>query len=198
MRITDVQSLSPDFQTRIAQVLMAGFAGHSPASWPDLASAEREVDDSMAVGGISRVALDEHDQVLGWIAAKSSYDGHVWELHPLVVHPAYQGQGIGSALVRDLEEQVGLRGGVTLMLGSDDEDNSTSLGGVDLYPDPLAHLRIIRKLKRHPYTFYLKLGFSVVGVIPDANGPGKPDIWLAKRVNWGDACVARTNNHTIQ
>jgi aminoglycoside 6'-N-acetyltransferase I len=27
-----------------------------------------------------------------------------------------------------------------------------------------------------------KLGFSVVGVVPDANGLGKPDILMAKRV----------------
>jgi aminoglycoside 6'-N-acetyltransferase I len=30
--------------------------------------------------------------------------------------------------------------------------------------------------------FYRKLGFVIVGVVPDANGPGKPDILMAKRV----------------
>jgi aminoglycoside 6'-N-acetyltransferase I len=30
--------------------------------------------------------------------------------------------------------------------------------------------------------FYQKLGYVIVGVIPDANGPGKPDIMMAKRV----------------
>ena len=40
----------------------------------------------------------------------------------------------------------------------------------------------IKNLKGHPYEFYQKVGFVLVGVIPDANGPGKPDIVMAKRV----------------
>ena len=40
----------------------------------------------------------------------------------------------------------------------------------------------IRNLNNHPYEFYLKVGFAIVGVIPDANGPGKPDIMMAKSV----------------
>ena len=34
----------------------------------------------------------------------------------------------------------------------------------------------------HPYEFYQRLGFTIVGVMPDANGPGRPDIFLAKRI----------------
>jgi aminoglycoside 6'-N-acetyltransferase I len=44
----------------------------------------------------------------------------------------------------------------------------------------------IRNLKRHPYEFYHKQGYAIVGVIPDANGLGKPDIMMAKRVAQGD------------
>jgi aminoglycoside 6'-N-acetyltransferase I len=106
----------------------------------------------------------------------------VWELHPLVVDPAHQGQGIGRALVADLERQVRDRGGLTLQLGSDDVDNMTTLSGVDLYPNVLEHLAALRNLRRHPYEFYQKLSFVVVGVVPDANGFGKPDILMAKRV----------------
>jgi aminoglycoside 6'-N-acetyltransferase I len=91
-------------------------------------------------------------------------------------------QGIGRALVADLEARVRERGATTLWLGTDDEDGRTSLAKTDLYPDPLQHLAAIRNLRRHPYGFYEKLGFVVVGVLPDANGFGKPDILMAKRV----------------
>ena len=66
---------------------------------------------------------------------------------------------------------------------ADDEDNRTSVGGVDLYPNVLEHLANIKNLHRHPYEFYQKLGYVIVGIIPDANGKGKPDIFMAKRVN---------------
>ena len=44
------------------------------------------------------------------------------------------------------------------------------------------HVARIRNLKGHPYEFYQKLGYVIVGVIPDANGPGKPDIIMARRI----------------
>jgi aminoglycoside 6'-N-acetyltransferase I len=101
---------------------------------------------------------------------------------PLVVSPAHQRQGIGRQLVADLEEQVHQRGGITLYLGSDDEMGLTSLSNTDLYPNPLEHLAKLQDLRGHPFSFYQKVGFAVVGVIPDANGWGKPDIFLAKRI----------------
>lgn len=162
--------------------MWAAFQGFTPA-WPDLASAREELADSLNPDRISRVALSADNQALGWIAGQPIYDGHVWELHPLAVAPAYQGQGVGRALVLDFEAQVRAQGGLTVYLGTDDEDERTTLGGVDLFPDVLPKVVRIGNLRRHPYEFYVRLGYVIVGVVPDANGPGKPDIMLAKRVS---------------
>jgi aminoglycoside 6'-N-acetyltransferase I len=141
-----------------------------------------EVRDALEPGKICRVALDSSGAVLGWTGGIPTYGGNVWELHPLVVRPDRQRQGIGRALVADLESQVRDRGGLTLWLGSDDEDDMTSLSGVDLYDDLPGHLARVRNLKGHPCDFYRKCGFVIAGVVPDAHGPGKPDILMAKRV----------------
>ncbi len=164
-----------------AALLVAGFAEHWPDAWPDHVSAVEEVRESLEPGRISRVAVDDDGTVLGWIGGLHEY-AYVWELHPLVVRMDQQGQGVGRALVAHLEVQVATRGGLTLRLGTDDETNQTSLGGVDLYPNVWEHIATIRNLDRHPYEFYQKLGFVIVGVIPDANGVGKPDIMMAKRL----------------
>ncbi len=82
----------------------------------------------------------------------------------------------------DLEGRVHEQGGITLYLGTDDEKNQTSLADVDLYPDLWGQVARIRNLGGHPYEFYQRLGFTIIGVIPDANGLGKPDILMAKRL----------------
>ena len=70
----------------------------------------------------------------------------------------------------------------TIFLGTDDETGQTSLAGVDLYPNVLTKLAHVRNLRGHVFGFYQKLGYVVVGAIPDANGFGKPDILMAKRI----------------
>jgi aminoglycoside 6'-N-acetyltransferase I len=100
----------------------------------------------------------------------------------MVVGRAFQRRGIGRALVAAIEHVVADRGAMTLVLGSDDEVGLTSLFGVDLYPDPLAHLARIEDRGGHPFAFYRKCGFATVGFTPDANGFGQPDIKMAKRV----------------
>lgn len=182
MRITDLNRLDESGLQQAAQLLVKGFQEFWPNAWPNQERALEEVQAALDPERICRAALSQSGQVLGWIGGIPEYDGKAWELHPLVVDPEYQRQGIGSSLVRDLEDQVRLRGAVTIYLGSDDESGLTSLGGQDLYPDVLGQLTKLRNLRSHPYQFYQKLGYSVVGVIPDANGFGKPDIILARRI----------------
>ena len=180
MEISDLDRGDEAAIAQVARIIVEAFRDHTP-SYPDLASAEAEVRKSFREDRLSRV-VHEGSVVLGWIGGISQYDGYTWELHPLAVDPARQGEGIGRALVADLERQVASRGATTLWLGTDDEDGRTSLSGVDLYPDPLSHLASIANPGGHPYEFYLACGFTLTGVLPDATGPGKPDIFMAKRV----------------
>lgn len=165
-----------------ARLLVDGFKDNWPDAWPDMEAALAEVEECLDDERICRVAVNAEGHVLGWIGAIKQYNGNVWELHPLVVSLEHRGQGIGKALVQDLERQVRERGGITIFVGSDDENNMTSLAGVDLYENLLERIANIENYKDHPFGFYVRMGFQIVGVVPDANGFGKPDILLAKRV----------------
>lgn len=182
MRIVDLDPEDERMIRQAAMLLVDGFREHAPDAWPDLGSALAEVRESLLSDRISRVALADDGMVLGWIGGMPQYDGRVWELHPLVVGAAHRGRGVGRALVADLEALAGARGGLTLWAGADDEDGRTSLSGVNLYQDLPGKLSRVRNLGGHPFEFYQRLGFAIVGVLPDANGPGKPDIFLAKRI----------------
>ena len=179
--IVDLRPDNDDFVDQAAALLQNAFRNRT-ADWQDAESARQEVLESFAPDRISRVFVDESRTVLGWIGAIPTYASRVWEIHPLVVGESHRRRGIGRALVDDLEQLVASRGALTLWVGSDDENNETTLSATDLYPDIPGALRGIRNLGRHPYEFYLRLGFRIAGVLPDANGRGKPDIFLAKRV----------------
>lgn len=165
-----------------AQLLVDAFREHWPEAWPTLEEGLQEVREMLENGRICRIAIDESRDLLGIIGGISQYDGNVWELHPLAVQPALQGRGVGRRLVEDFEQQVRSKGGLTITLGTDDEDNMTSLSGINLYENLWDKIRDIRNLKNHPFEFYQKLGYIITGVVPDANGVGKPDILMAKRV----------------
>lgn len=182
MKIVDLKAKNQTHIQQAAEVLVAGFKAHYPLSWPDIPSGLEEVKQALNPNRVARIAIDNKGKVLGWIGAIPEYDGNAWNIHPLVVDPDHQRQGIGSALVDDLERILGERGAITLFLGTDDEDYQTSLGGVDVYPNVLDHIKNIKNINNHPFEFYQKIGFVIVGIIPDANGYGKPDILMAKRV----------------
>ena len=184
-----IENLTDDdrgFVGQAADLLVREFAEHWPNFVPDVASATNVVNEALSGDRICRAAVSKAgDRLLGWIAGTPLYDGNVWELHPIVVDGTLQRQGIGAALVEDLSSLTHAKGGVTLMVFTDDEDSMTTLADIDLYDDPLGRLARIRNLKGHPYEFYERMGFAITGVLPDANGAGKPDILMAKRLTDG-------------
>lgn len=152
-----------------------------PEGWPDMDAARREVRDMLDPARLARGYV-RGGVLLGWAGALEHYPNHVWELHPLVVRADSERRGVGRALVRDLEDRVRALGIHSMFVGSDDELGLTSLANTDLYPDVIGHLARLQNLQDHPIAFYQKLGYSVIGVMPDANGFGQPDILLARRL----------------
>lgn len=141
--------------------------------------AEEEVQEMLTEGRVALGAVRD-GRLAGLVGAIPRYDLTAWELHPLAVEASDRLQGVGTALVGELEKMLKERGCLTIYLGSDDEDGSTTLSEGDLFENTWDKISMIRNLKNHPFSFYQKLGYGIIGVIPDANGLGKPDIWMGK------------------
>jgi aminoglycoside 6'-N-acetyltransferase I len=175
--IADLAPADAAAREQAAQMMLAAFP-HWTATIED---ARRQLELSVDPERVCLVARAGND-VLGWVGAIPQYT-HAWELHPLVVRADARRQGIGRALVAALEARLRERGALTLYLGADDEGPTagTTAWGVDLFPDPLAHAARLEAID-HAAGFYQRVGFVVIGLIPDANGPGKPDILMGKRI----------------
>jgi aminoglycoside 6'-N-acetyltransferase I len=180
VRIADFATLSIEELRQAAQTLSDAFAG-TRSALAQLHAANAEVQSFRDDPERFAVAAFDGPAVIAWIGWIAAYS-HAWELHPLVVAPARQRQGIGTFLVGELERRARAAGVLTLILGADDESGGTNLYGVDLFPDVLHHARTTQQTTRHPIAFYRRLGFEVVGVLPDVNGFGRPDILMAKRL----------------
>jgi aminoglycoside 6'-N-acetyltransferase I len=181
VRIVDFAALPADAVGAAARLLRAALA-HMPSGYQGPGEAEAELAALTCDPAWLGFAALDGEALAGWIGASRAYS-HGWELHPLVVDPAHQRRGIGSALLAHLEARARAEAVLTLYLGSDDDYGGTSLFGRDLFPDVLAHAAAIAPTGRsHALTFYRRHGFRVVGVLPDVNGPGRPDILLAKRL----------------
>jgi aminoglycoside 6'-N-acetyltransferase I len=179
MDIVDFDRLDAAQLRDAARILREAIAGPSYKQ-----PGEAEAEAASFLTGEERFALAGVDGavVRGWIGAVRGYS-HALQLHPLVVDPLCQRQGIGRALVAALEARAVAEGYLTVHLGTDDEVGGTSLFGADLFPGALAKLARIQPAPAgHPFFFYRRLGYEPIGLIPDANGFGKPDILMAKRV----------------
>ena len=177
MKITDLAVQSGVVLRQAAELLVEGF--DHPRGWSSLETATREVE-RVIRQGFAFAALED-SLLLGWIGGLPQYDGRVWELHPLVVRPDRRLRGIGRSLVAAFEREARRRGALTFTLGTDDDCGDTSISGVDLYDDVPRHIEELHDLgRKHPFLFYRRLGYVVTGIMPDANGPGKPDIYMSR------------------
>ncbi len=181
VRIIEVDPNDKPLVQEMAQVLVDGFRHPAPDAWPTMDEGFEEVAECTEEGKICLAAVDEEGTVLGWVGGQHDY-ARVWELHPLVVKPTHHKQGIGRMLVEALEPRVKERGGLTLILGTDDHIGQTSIYGKDLYPNVWEYIPTIQNLDGHAFGFYQKVGFVIYGLIPDANGLGEHDIMMAKRL----------------
>lgn len=180
--IVPLHDLAPGQQERCAVILLEALH-HAPSAWHDPAAARAEVASFLADPERSAwAAVAPGGEVLGWIGCIFGH-ANAAELHPLVVDPRHQRRGVGTRLVRALEAELRRRGIGAVWLGTDDDFGGTNLFGVDLYPEPWRALQDLAATARgHPFTFYRRLGFAVTGVLPDADGPGRHDILMAKRL----------------
>ncbi len=179
MHIADLRDQPPLVLEQAATLLLHEF--DEPRGWPDLDAAREEV--GRVLGEGFALAMLDADVLLGWVGGLPEYSGRVWELHPMVVRREHRRRGIGRQLALAFEAESRKRGGLTATLGTDDDSGMTSLSGVDLYDDVARHILALRDLGRsHPFLFYRKLGYVVTGVMPDANGRGRPDIYMSKRL----------------
>ena len=165
---------------RAAALLVEAFREHHPRAWPDMEAGREELRECLNPEWIILGAFDADGVLVGWIGGQPQYYGDVWELHPMVVDERYRRRGIGRMLVLELERRLRERGVLALYLGTDDEDERTSIGGVEVFPGVLDRLQALRNLRDHPFEVYQRLGFEVIGMIPHANGFGRPDILMAK------------------
>ncbi|MEO8550474.1 MAG: GNAT family N-acetyltransferase [Kofleriaceae bacterium] len=179
MKTVDLSELGPAQVDQLAALTLEAAREHSPTWLPDLERAREVI--AEAQGKFARVLLDDTDAPVAWVAASHAW-GRIWELHPMIVAVAHQRRGHGRRLVQEVEAAATRAGALTLCLSTSDMTEATSLSGVDLFDDPLRRAAELQA-KPHAVQFWQRIGFQVVGVTPDAEGPGQPSINLAKRLS---------------
>ena len=174
-----IGAIDDDRVGALARVLMDAMRAF-PESYQSLDEARDEVRNFAREEWMLCVATID-GELAGW-GGLIGHTEFAWELHPLCVDPVHQGAGVGRAIVGELERRAREGGAITMWLGTEDEVGSTSLFGVDLFPDVLSRLAGMTSGGTHAMGFYGRLGYVVTGVIPDASGPGRHDFIMSKRL----------------
>ena len=157
------------------RILMESFAH----AWNTKEEAAKTLQETLESGIL--IAIRRNGVVAGFAGVHPEYS-FGWELHPLAVAAGARKMGLGSLLTARIEREAAKAGALVIYLGTDDEDGATSLSEGDLFENTLGKIGGIQNYSGHPYEFYQKCGYRIVGVLPDVNGPGKPDIFMAKRL----------------
>jgi len=178
-KIVDIEYESDELISHLAAITRAAFKETSP-NW--LTTEERAAEQVLASvnpNRLGRVCFSNENPV-GWIAVIQRR--HVWEIHPIAVSPAHQGNGVGRMLVEDIALSAKEANISTLFAATSDETGSTNLYGEILYSDPASAIMQLESKGRSPYKFWESVGFTVVGILPDEEGQGKPGIHLARKL----------------
>ncbi|MGI9272773.1 MAG: GNAT family N-acetyltransferase [Woeseiaceae bacterium] len=178
-KIIELDTTNAGLVDRLAAITHNAFTLHSPEWVPSLELAREEVLAAGTTGRFGRVCLDG-ETVVGWIGIIKG--DHVWEIHPIAVHMDQHRRGVGRLLVEEVAAIAKKSGALTLFAGISDETGNTNLFGTDLYNDPIAAMQDIESFATSPLPFWQNLGFTVVGLMPDEEGKGKPGIHLARRL----------------
>lgn len=171
---------SEELVNAAAEILFTTFKGSGKHAWlPTMGSAIKEVKECVAEGNIC-IGISINGSLAGWAGLRPMY-ARTWELHPIVIKKECQNRGLGKELLGALEDRARKKGIIGIVLGTDDETNSTSLSQGEINGNNIYEkMAAVKNLKRHPFEFYEKCGYIIVGVIPNANGRNKPDIWMWK------------------
>jgi aminoglycoside 6'-N-acetyltransferase I len=128
------------------------------------------------------IGIKLENKLIGWAGLRPMYE-KTWELHPMVIKKEFQGKKYGKILLNEIEIMAYKNGIIGIVAGSDDETNSTSLSEKEINCENIfEEIKNIKNYKNHPFEFYKKCGYIIIGIIPNANGQNKPDIWLWKDI----------------
>ncbi|BAK88619.1 aminoglycoside acetyltransferase [Pseudomonas aeruginosa NCGM2.S1] len=172
---------SEKYITQAAEILFDVFSHINFDSWPSLQKATETVIECISAENIC-IGILINDELCGWVGLREMYK-KTWELHPMVIKKKHQNKGFGKILIFETEKKAKERNLEGIVLGTDDETFRTTLSMSELNNENIFHeIKNIKNLKNHPFEFYEKCGYSIIGVIPNANGKNKPDILMWKNI----------------
>jgi aminoglycoside 6'-N-acetyltransferase I len=177
--IIDLDTEDSILVEHLANITFEAFKENAPDWVPTIDLARNQVIAAGSRGKLGRVIM-EQGEAAGWIGLIKGK--RVWEIHPIAIAIQSQYCGLGHLLVEDVARIAKSAGALTLFAGTSDEVGTTNLFGVDLYVDPGQAIVNIKATGRNPFEFWENAGFTVVGLMPDAEGVGKPAIQLARRL----------------